>query len=227
MLITHISERDDRMSNGNQYIEAAKIAAETASENAQITLKIALISAVITLIGAGLTAWITLRNARRNALVETICKQRIEWVNNLRAKFVDFNTLAEEYYLAVKMLTNETDHEPSFDFTEKYHSLERSKNHIKLLLNPNEVFAELLTNQLNEVITLFFKDDFETEDYEKLINSVEFFQQIILKSEWKRLKTEIDKGRELTPIEVRGIYQKIARRFSKHGQTSYSIIKAS
>ncbi|AKL84699.1 hypothetical protein C6W22_03035 [Bacillus atrophaeus] len=215
------------MSNGNQYIEAAKIAAETASENAQITLKIALISAVITLIGAGLTAWITLRNARRNALVETICKQRIEWVNNLRAKFVDFNTLAEEYYLAVKMLTNETDHEPSFDFTEKYHSLERSKNHIKLLLNPNEVFAELLTNQLNEVITLFFKDDFETEDYEKLINSVEFFQQIILKSEWKRLKTEIDKGRELTPIEVRGIYQKIARRFSKHGQTSYSIIKAS
>ncbi|AOU01227.1 hypothetical protein CU084_17675 [Bacillus velezensis] len=221
------------MSNGNQYIEAAKIAAETAADtatkNAQTTLIITLISAGITLMGIIITALITHRNAKRNALVETISKQRIEWVNDLRAKFVDFNTLADQYYLAVKMLTNETDNEPKFDFTEKYHSLGRTKNNIELLLNPSEVFAGLLTNNLDEVVKLFFKDDFKIEDYEELINSVEFYQQLILKSEWKRVKTEIVQGRELTTKEVRKIYEKIARKLSRHGniETSNSIFTAS
>ncbi|QCU19836.1 hypothetical protein BPGQ101_13435 [Bacillus altitudinis] len=89
------------MSNENQYIEAAKIAAETASKNTQLTMGISIIGALIALIGVFVTAWITHRNVSRSTVIDALTKQRIEWLNTVRQNFVDFNNLGHELFFAI------------------------------------------------------------------------------------------------------------------------------
>lgn len=192
------------MSNENQYIEAAKIAAETAASNTQLTMIFTIGSAVLALMGVGLTTWITYKNASRSAVVDALTKQRIEWLNNLREKFVEFNTLTNEIYLSVKINGS-----GPIDLLEKYHSLEKVKTHIRLLLNPHESEAWSLNDTSRELMMLLFiKGDIDIDKFTKLLVSVDNFQQTILKSEWIRIKEEIKKGRELKSKEVSVIYAK-------------------
>lgn len=193
------------MSNENQYIEAARIAAETASRNTQLTMIIAIVSALIALLGVGLTAWITYKNASRNAIVDALAKQRIEWLNNLREKFVEFNTLTNEIYLDVnrRKITGTG----SGNLLDKYHLLEKTKTHIRLLLNPQEVSANRLNELSQELIMLLFEaENIDIEELTDILRSVDVNQQTILKSEWKRIKEEIKQGRELNSFEVFAIY---------------------
>ncbi len=193
------------MSNENQYIEAARIAAETASRNTQLTMIIAIVSALIALLGVGLTAWITYKNASRNAIVDALAKQRIEWLNNLREKFVEFNTLTNEIYLDVnrRKITGRG----SDNLLDKYHLLEKTKTHIRLLLNPQEVSANRLNELSQELIMLLFEaENIDIEELTDILRSVDVNQQTILKSEWKRIKEEIKQGRELNSFEVFAIY---------------------
>ncbi|WP_342467503.1 hypothetical protein [Bacillus sp. FSL W8-0629] len=193
------------MSNENQYIEAARIAAETASRNTQLTMIIAIVSALIALLGVGLTAWITYKNASRNAIVDALVKQRIEWLNNLREKFVEFNTLTNEIYLDVnrRKITGTG----SDNLLDKYHLLEKTKTHIRLLLNPQEVSANTLNELSQELVMLLFEgENIDIEVLTDILRSVDVNQQTILKSEWKRIKEEIKQGRELNSFEVFAIY---------------------
>lgn len=193
------------MSNENQYIEAARIAAETASRNTQLTMIIAIVSALIALLGVGLTAWITYKNASRNAIVDALAKQRIEWLNNLREKFVEFNTLTNEIYLDVnrRKITGTG----SDNLLDKYHLLEKTKTHIRLLLNPQEVSANTLNELSQELVMLLFEgENIDIEVLTDILRSVDVNQQTILKSEWKRIKEEIKQGRELNSFEVFAIY---------------------
>lgn len=166
---------------------------------------IAIVSALIALLGVGLTAWITYKNASRNAIVDALVKQRIEWLNNLREKFVEFNTLTNEIYLDVnrRKITGTG----SDNLLDKYHLLEKTKTHIRLLLNPQEVSANTLNELSQELVMLLFEgENIDIEVLTDILRSVDVNQQTILKSEWKRIKEEIKQGRELNSFEVFAIY---------------------
>ncbi|ATH73147.1 hypothetical protein [Bacillus altitudinis] len=193
------------MSNENQYIEAAKIAAETASKNTHYTMIIALVSALIALFGVGLTAWITYKNASRGAIVDALTKQRIEWLNTLRGKFVVHNALTNEIYLDIYL--RKTKAMVSDEFFEKCLILDKNQTHIRLLLNPNESLVCSLNDKFTDLFGVLFNEDIKIESLKRLLYSIELDQQTILKAEWKRIKEEIKKGRELKPKEVSFIYE--------------------
>jgi|GEM_PF-6147151 len=205
------------MSSGeSKYLEAARIAAETASSNTQLTMIVSIIGAALAFIGVCVTAWITYRNVTRSTVIDALTKQRIEWLNTVRQNFVDFNNQAHELFFAIN-LNKEGDY-----IYEKYHLLEKSKTNISLLLNPKERWVRSLNDKSKEFLDIILVGDIEQikeVEFKSLRESIHFNQQIILKSEWKRIKEEIKKGRELKPNEVSSIYEQTIieiKEFSKN-----------
>ncbi|WP_157696430.1 hypothetical protein [Bacillus velezensis] len=139
------------MTNSNQYIEAAKIAAEAASKNTELTLKVSIVAAIIALLGTGISAYISYRSSRRTTLIETISAQRIQWVNRLRDKFVEFNKLINEFSYSIYESV-EKKYVTTFDYKTKFHDLRAVGNHISLLLNPNENYSEELSNEIKKCL---------------------------------------------------------------------------
>lgn len=200
------------MSNQNQYIESAKIAAETAASNAQLTMVVSILSALIALIGTGLTAWFTYKSAYRNAVADTLSKQRIEWLNSLRGKFVEFNNLAKEFYYNSNNINYKNEPiKTEFNFLDKFNLLNRTQNHISLSLNPKESIHNDLISELSFVRNLLHNKPFSPLDLDNGLKEIDYLQQIVLKAEWKRIKEEIKKGRELEPDEVSKIYSNISK----------------
>ncbi|MCY7771228.1 hypothetical protein MOB66_07055 [Bacillus haynesii] len=194
------------MGNSNQYIEAAKIAAEAAAKNTQLTLTVSIISAIIALLGTGVSAYFSWKSTNRKTLIDTISAQRIEWVNQLRDKFVEFNKLANDQSYIMFKLRKETPMVES-ELIEKVHNLKAAINHIDLLLNPNEFYAKKLTNRLKDVVGIIFdEEEFRRKDFRDCVKDIGLIQQVILKAEWKRIKEETKRGRELTDVEVNRIY---------------------
>ncbi|TYO52977.1 hypothetical protein FXF70_08375 [Bacillus sp. Y3] len=199
-------------SDENKYIEAARIAAETASSNTQLTMIFSIVGAILAFIGVCVTAWITYRNATRSTVIDALTKQRIEWLNSVRKNFVDFNNLTHELFFAFNLKE-----EKSY-IHEKYYMLEKAKTNISLLLNPKEIWVRSLNDKSKELLDEIMSTNTEGNEMDKiksLRESIYFNQQVILKSEWKRIKDEIKKGRELKPNEVDSIYE----------QTSFEIKK--
>lgn len=193
------------MYNEDKYIKAAKIAAEAASVNTQYTMIITIVSALLALLGVGFTAWVTYNNASRNAIVDALTKQRIEWLSNLREKFVEFNTITQEIYLDINHYKS-TGTRPK-NLLEKYHLLQKNRTHIRLLLNPQEISARRLNELSGELISLLFEEkDIDIEELIRILNSVDVHQQTILKAEWQRIKEEIKNGKELEPLDLSKIY---------------------
>lgn len=203
-------------SDESKYLEAARIAAETASSNTQLTMIVSIIGAALAFIGVCVTAWITYRNVTRSTVIDALTKQRIEWLNTVRQNFVDFNNQAHELFFAIN-LNKKGDY-----IYEKYHLLEKSKTNISLLLNPKERWVRSLNDKSKEFLDIILVGDIEQikeVEFKSLRESIHFNQQIILKSEWKRIKEEIKKGRELKPNEVSSIYEQTIieiKEFSKN-----------
>ncbi|MCY7691125.1 hypothetical protein MH111_11780 [Bacillus altitudinis] len=174
------------MSNNNQVIESAKIAAEAASSNTHITMAVTITTAI-------LTAVITYKNVSRNAVVNTLTKERIEWLNKLRKAFSDFNELVytigrcqdtdERKILITRLMTKE--------------------NYIRLLLNPSEKTGEILFQRLDDIKKMLASYTLRIKSFE----DIEFLQQVILKAEWKRISIEAKKGKVKYRSEVNEIYR--------------------
>ncbi|AJK64973.1 hypothetical protein KHU1_1006 [Bacillus amyloliquefaciens KHG19] len=198
------------LTNSNQYIEAAKIAAEAASKNTELTLKVSIVAAIIALLGTGISAYISYRSSRRTTLIETISAQRIQWVNRLRDKFVEFNKLINEFSYSIYESV-EKKYVTTFDYKTKFHDLRAVGNHISLLLNPNENYSEELSNEIKKMFDILLEQDaYKVELYQNCYSRIELIQQVILKAEWKRIKEETKKGRELTESEIEKIYNEKA-----------------
>ncbi|WP_435038778.1 hypothetical protein [Bacillus subtilis] len=177
---------------------AEKAMSTSTTTNTSISVWIPLATAII-------TAVITWTVARRAALNNTISTQRILWVNKLRDHFVDFNKLAYEYS-SNKNTYEKNKEKPNFDFMEKHYELRALLDRINLLLNPNEEFSKRLSEKLLEIIMLLKDNKYNVKTYENLTKELNLIQQVILKAEWKRIKIEIKKGKELSDKKVAKIY---------------------
>ncbi|MGE6525952.1 hypothetical protein [Bacillus safensis] len=199
-------------SDESKYLEAARIAAETASSNTQLTMIVSIIGFALAFIGACVNAWITHRNVSRSNVIDALTKQRIEWLNTVRQNFVDFNNLGHELFFAIHR-------EKEDDYIhEKYYLLEKTITNMSLLLNPKEGWVRSLNYKSKEFLDIIIVEDIKQingEKFKSLRDSIHLNQQIILKSEWKRIKEEVKKGRELEPNEVNSIYERTSYEIEK------------
>ncbi|WP_454844393.1 hypothetical protein [Priestia megaterium] len=214
-------------------IEAAKIAAETASQNAHTATKVAIGTAVVSLAGVLFTGFVSSRTAKKTAetnamiskelgenniksldkrrLIDTISAQRIGWITNTRNQFVEFNKLCHRLSMIMLSKSIDKDSNPGYDFGKHYQEIAGALNHIELLLNPREFFSEQLIIYLNRMFDSLAKGNFDMEVYKQHRATVAFIQQVILKAEWRRIKDETERGEQLTKKEMKKIFKKVAK----------------
>ncbi|WP_342502872.1 hypothetical protein [Bacillus sp. FSL K6-1000] len=176
----------------------------------------AIIAGFVSIVIGIITIIIQNKHARRTSIVETISRQRIEWVNKMRDNFVEINDQmfvhSVKWTTYLRMLKKQESWNDNFNFFESITMLRKLRTNIALLINPSEKYAKELLNEITTVISLLR----EKEKYDpKLVlehrKKIQKLQQIILKAEWSRTKKEIQKGKVLTDRKVDKIYNKKAK----------------
>ncbi|MEW4023037.1 hypothetical protein AB4Y69_04840 [Bacillus sp. YAF8] len=167
----------------------------------------AIIAGVVSIVTGIITIVIQMKNARRTSIVDTISSQRIEWVNKMRDNFVEINDLIFIHSFKWSLyLKSEKNSYKDYNFAESIAAIRRLKNNIVLLVNPSEEYAKKLIKEINIVLSLLPKEDFDRDKVLERNREILKLQQVILKSEWSRTKQEIQKGKVLTGDKVKNIY---------------------
>ncbi len=166
---------------------------------------------IITLIGIFATLLIGVWNllmSGKNRFITHINTERVMWVNKVRDIFSEFN---KSSYIQSQLRKKYGSQIPVDD--DLSNELIYLVNHIELYLNPRETVVKKLI-ELQEKITvnlINYNRDFLMNSYEQSGLSLHYLQQIILKVEWKRIKNETKKGRELNDSEMKSIFINTAK----------------
>ncbi|PAF34223.1 hypothetical protein CHH69_16975 [Terribacillus saccharophilus] len=171
----------------------------------------AITAAVITSKAARKTSRDTISNLEQRRYIDAISIQRIDWINKLRDHFIAFNSAVQE----INTLNIDTYHD---NYLKALHEM----NYIALLLNTTEVESKTLlglmhnmTRELDERLD----NVHSLKEYKQKIDGfalrITESQQIILKSEWKRVKEETRIGRELKEVEFSEIVRRITLDYAR------------
>ncbi|WP_285394766.1 hypothetical protein [Lysinibacillus sp. fls2-241-R2A-57] len=192
----------------------------------QVPVQVAIITAsigAITLFLNTLLGKLNLTSQKQRRYIDTISKERIEWLNKIRDSFVEYTMLMSELTLLVTLYDLDevtVEDEKGKEHFDKLLQLESIKQKIYLLLNPKEDYSKKLSvlfNQVSNLLTEYISKSVD-DDYKELNNlsaNIHFIQQVILKAEWKRIVIEIEKGRKLDSKEVSKIFQEVAEHIDK------------
>ncbi|PCD81622.1 hypothetical protein CNQ87_13290 [Lysinibacillus fusiformis] len=192
----------------------------------QVPVQVAIITAsigAITLFLNTLLGKLNLTSLKQRRYIDTISKERIEWLNKIRDSFVEYTTLTSDLALLVTLYDLDrvtVEDEKGKEYFDKLLQLERVKQKIYLLLNPREIYSKKLNElfkQITDLLTVYISKPVD-DDYKKLnnlITNIHFIQQVILKAEWKRIVIEIEKGKKLESEEVSKIFQDVAKHIDK------------
>lgn len=173
------------------------------------------VTAIATIIAAIINVFLNRRNnqvAKEERFIDTICAERVKWVNSIRDVFSEYNKSA---YIQKKRLN---------DLKEKREAQESSQlneiiyynNYIELYLNSAEPVTKKLLELQNKIsLTLHTEiaaPNFNSKEVETWLEDLHFLQQVILKSEWKRIKEENKKGAEITDQRMNEIFMSVAKK---------------
>lgn len=215
--------------NTQAAIEAAKIAAETASRNA-------LIAASITIFAAFITSLVTIWTARKSnelakdlgeknlkaleqrRYIDAISAERVKWISELREKSSEFlkvthlqaNDFRKWYETDISKINQDV-------LMKRSSEIVGLSNQIYLLLNPHGIANGKLITLQNEVAAILSNSnigEFNLGELEEKIIVIGYLYQVILKAEWKRIKGENKEGAELSEERVNEIYIEVARKYS-------------
>jgi hypothetical protein len=163
---------------------------------------------IITLIGFIVTIVIGLLNlkaAKSNRFTSSINTERLKWINNIREAFSQFNKHCYIYANAI-IRAQEEDKTPSKEEDYTFPEIVYYADLIKLYINPTEVLSDQLQLAMDEMLLTLTDDYFDKESYKDIKLEIHYYQQVILKAEWKRMKREAKLGRELDKAEMKEIF---------------------
>ncbi|PGV52667.1 hypothetical protein COD94_30675 [Bacillus cereus] len=206
--------------NTTNAIEAAKIAAETASRNAVITTIVAIITLLIT---SGISIWSVTRNNKiakelgekniksgeQNRYIDAISQERIKWINIMRDRFSEFLKVIHIQISDIKGLQDGKGNVDEKLVEERFYELSYISNNIRFLLNPTEPVCKEIGKLQKRVIRATRKGSISNFDSKQVIDSVQdlaYFYQVVLKAEWKRVKEENKKGEKIDDETMEKIY---------------------
>ena len=192
----------------------------------QVPVQVAIITAsigAITLLVNTLLGKLNLTSLKQRRYIDTVSKERIEWLNKIRDSFVEYTTLTSELTILVTFYDlgkMKVEDEKGQKYLDNLLQLEGVKQKIYLLLNPKEVYAAKLNLLSDEVTKLLLKyvntpiaDN--SDELNNLNANINFIQQVILKAEWKRIVIEIEKGKKLNSKKVSKIFKEVAENINK------------
>ncbi|MCY7823855.1 hypothetical protein NSS75_13970 [Bacillus sp. FSL K6-1012] len=155
----------------------------------------------------------------KSRYIEIISKERAQWIEKLRNIFHDFNESVHLYSLELDRIKGFINIKPEEEL-----ELKRLKNNIQhnwaktfLYINPSEKVTQKLDDLINnELYKILFIEKalysrFDPKQVNEIHPEIIFIQNVILKSEWKRLKLEVEGGRELNEEEVNFIFMEVAK----------------
>ncbi|PWN12158.1 hypothetical protein CU072_27770 [Bacillus thuringiensis] len=243
-------------------LDAAKIAAETAANNAEKTLVITVIMALFSFLGVLLSAYISSKSAEKASQVtenlgeqnldalkekryiDAISTERIKWINTMRDNFSAFVKNVNLQVSDIRNLTSEQQKLKDIcnkmngisELNSKQHKVVEEKmierlneimyigNHIYFLLNPTEPICEEIRKlqlQIWSSLEKFNGTEFDYTQMSGLIDDLAFFYQVVLKSEWKRVKEENKTGEEIDDVTLNDIYIGIAKKLDENVYNKY------
>ncbi|MDZ4607580.1 hypothetical protein ORM91_11875 [Bacillus cereus] len=150
--------------------------------------------------------------SKEQRFIETINAERVKWINTLRDTFSEYNKIA---YIQLNVLSD-LQFKGASTYESELKQLIYLHNHIDLFLNP----AESITKKFCDIKNIVTKDlhsDTPNQNVNYgnvglLLEDLHFLQQVILKSEWKRVKEENMIGKEITDQRMNEIYVSIAQK---------------
>lgn len=168
---------------------------------------------IITLIGIGVTIIIGLLNldaSKSNRFISSINAERLKWINNVREVFSQFNKNCHIYANAVidarydngEGVTKEEAKKAEHTFQEILYYLDL----IKLYTNPIEKLSAKLHLAIDYMVNEILEQDFDADEYKEIKQDIHYYQQVILKAEWKRMKEEAKSGMEISKKEMNEIF---------------------
>ncbi|MEK3974760.1 hypothetical protein [Psychrobacillus sp. FSL K6-1267] len=183
----------------------------------QVPLQVAIITATIgaiTLIINTLIGKWNISSLKQRRYIDTISKERIEWLNKIRNSFVEFSTTTLEYTIlwdVYKAKDLEKEHEKSKQLYDALIKLHATSEKISLLLNPTEEFSIKHDGDCANLLDVLSEEKFIREEYTKRHAVLHFTQQVILKAEWQRIIKEIEIGKKLQKSDVDLIYNEVSK----------------
>ncbi|MGG0387827.1 hypothetical protein ABEZ76_07570 [Priestia megaterium] len=179
----------------------------------------------ITLLGIlatlGIGIW-NLNISKGNRYINNINSERLKWINNIREAFSNFNKSA---YIYANLLgrvqkddTLEATNEENYTFPEAVYYADL----IKLYTNPKEILSVKLSSAMSDLLILLTKTgDFRMSSYKDISDDIHYYQQVILKAEWSRMKKEAKAGKELNPLVITEIFMTTALEIDRN---RYSVL---
>ena len=171
---------------------------------ATATIIVGIIAAIINVI----INWKSNKASKEQRFIQTISAQRVEWINNIRDLFSEYNKTA--FLQAIRL------HELATVQASKIEDLKVQvvslNNHIELFLNPTEIVSKKLLEQQENITSMLIEADpnLNHDNIENSLLTLHYIQQVILKAEWKRVKEENRKGTEITDKRMMKIFQETA-----------------
>ncbi|GKU82916.1 hypothetical protein [Niallia sp. NCCP-28] len=143
----------------------------------------------------------------KQRLIEVVSTQRVQWINSLRE---NFSQLARVTYQMTNLRERNEDVPNELDIELNYYV-----NHIELFLNPTEELTKTFIVIKDTVGNyLMSHAPFDIRRYGAMMQDLHYLQQVILKSEWRRLKLESTTGTEVDDMEE--IHKMIAKKINEN-----------
>jgi len=146
-----------------------------------------------------------LKNSKGDRYIDSINAERVQWINKIRDLFSEFDKTA--YIMGQNIvLAKPNENEPLNQ------ELIYLSNQIELFLNPTEVISKAVINKQNNIMLTIVANNstFNATEHGFNLFDLRYLQQVILKSEWKRIKEETKQGKEISKQEIKDIYIEIA-----------------
>ncbi|MBN9653270.1 hypothetical protein J0K78_03250 [Halobacillus sp. GSS1] len=175
----------------------------------------------IMLIGIGISVLLGGLNyfsTKKGVYINTVSAERIKWINKLREHFSDYSNMVYIYANAVEDYNNKEIAPEEFNEKNLNDDIVYKTTMIELYLNPTEKM-NLVLMDLHTIMLQTLREEFcelSYEFYYDLHEDLEYLQQVILKSEWKRLKLESKKGKEIPNKKMKKIFKEVGEEINKN-----------
>ncbi|MCY8351877.1 hypothetical protein MOC99_18920 [Bacillus haynesii] len=175
---------------------------------------------IISLIVSGVAVYLTYKISNKDRYTEIVSRERLDWIEKLRETFHEFNELVDLYALEldrVRGYVNPTSEELKQLYMLRT-KIEQNWSITFLYINPTEILSKKLKelkDDLYEKLLLNKSKELNVNFDIKVINNIKpeiiYIQSVILKSEWKRVKIEVEKGQDLSKGEMKDICIELAK----------------
>lgn len=174
------------------------------------------IAAFVAFFGSIISAWISVHNTKKSLKGNVVSTSRIEWIQEVRKKSVDFISACYSLFEFAKSDSTTIDGE---ELSKLKNEIEKNGTLLILYFGPdlknNDFIVYLVTNLLSRITNKDgYYDNNKIPELIDQVNVLKDFLRIYFKAEWKRANGEIKDIEVQSYLESQDLYKTIMNIFS-------------